>query len=55
MGGEISSIQNNIIAIAEGAIPQEEAAAEAEASGAGGEGPRGEAEPFQEAETGTRR
>jgi hypothetical protein len=55
MGGEISSIENNIIAIAEGAIPQEEAEAEAEASGAGGAPPRGEAEPFQEAETGTKR
>ena len=54
MGGKISSIENNIVAIAEGAIPQEEAEAEAEASGAGGAPPRGEAEPFQEAETGTK-
>ncbi len=51
MGGEISSIENDIVAIAGGAIPQEEAEAEAEASGAGGAPPRGEAEPFQEAET----
>jgi electron transport complex protein RnfC len=55
MGGKISSIQNNIIAIAEGAIPQEEAEAEAEASGTGGAPPRGEAEPFQEVEAETRR
>src|ERR671912_2514295 len=55
LGGKISSIHNNIIAIAEGAIPQEEAEAEAEASGAGGAPPRGEAEPFQETEAGTRR
>src|SRR5215210_4440903 len=51
MGGEISSIENDIVAIAGGAISQEEAEAEAEASGAGGAPPRGEAEPFQEAET----
>jgi Na+-translocating ferredoxin:NAD+ oxidoreductase subunit C len=51
MGGEISSIENDIVAIAGGAIAQEEAEAQAEASKAGGEGPRGEAEPFQEAET----
>jgi H+/Na+-translocating ferredoxin:NAD+ oxidoreductase subunit C len=51
MGGEISSIENAIVAIAGGAIPQEEAEAEAEASMAGGAPPRGEAEPFQEAET----
>ena len=50
LGGEISSIENDIVAIAGGAIPQEEAEAEAEASMAGGEPPRGEAEPFQEAE-----
>jgi electron transport complex protein RnfC len=49
--GEISSIENDIVAIAGGAIPQEEAEAEAEASLAGGAQPRGEAEPFQEAET----
>jgi Na+-translocating ferredoxin:NAD+ oxidoreductase RnfC subunit len=49
-GGTISSIENDIVAIAGGAIPQEEAEAEAEASMAGGEPPRGEAEPFQEAE-----
>src|SRR5215208_5634808 len=55
MGGKISSIENNIVAIAEGAIPQEEAEAEAQASGAGGAPPRGEAEPFQEAEAETRR
>jgi electron transport complex protein RnfC len=50
VGGEISSIENDIVAIAGGAIPQEEAEAEAEPSMAGGEPPRGEAEPFQEAE-----
>src|SRR5215216_5239659 len=55
MGGQISSIENDIVAIGEGAVPQEEAEAQAEASGAGGAPPRGEAEPFQEAETGTRR
>src|SRR5215218_3606444 len=48
--GEISSIENDIVAIAGGAIPQEEAEAEAEPSMASGEPPRGEAEPFQEAE-----
>jgi electron transport complex protein RnfC len=51
VGGEISSIENDIVAIAGGAIRQEEAEAEAEASMAGGPPPRGEAEPFQEAET----
>lgn len=50
MEGTISSIENDIVAIAGGAIPQEEAEAEAEASMAGGAPPRGEAEPFQEAE-----
>ena len=50
MKGTISSIENDIIAISGGAIPQEEAEAEAEASMAGGAPPRGEAEPFQEAE-----
>jgi Na+-translocating ferredoxin:NAD+ oxidoreductase subunit C len=50
VGGEISSIENGIVAIAGGAIPQEEAEAEAEATMAGGAPPRGEAEPFQEAE-----
>ena len=49
MGGEISSIENDIVAISGGAIPQEEAEAEAEATMAGGSQPRGEAEPFQEA------
>ena len=49
-GGGISSIENDIVAIAGGAIPQEEAEAEAEASVAGGAPPRGEAEPFQAAE-----
>jgi Na+-translocating ferredoxin:NAD+ oxidoreductase RnfC subunit len=53
--GEISSIENDIVAIAGGAIPQEEAEGEAEASMAGGDPPRGEAEPFQEAEAGTSR
>jgi len=51
LDGEISSIENDIVAIAGGAIPQEEAEAEAEPSMASGEPPRGEAEPFQEAET----
>jgi H+/Na+-translocating ferredoxin:NAD+ oxidoreductase subunit C len=51
VGGTISSIENDIVAIAGGAIPQEEAEAEAEPSIAGGAPPRGEAEPFQEAET----
>ena len=50
-GGEITSIENGIVAIAGGAIPQEEAEAEAEASTAGGAPPRGEAEPFHEAES----
>jgi Na+-translocating ferredoxin:NAD+ oxidoreductase RnfC subunit len=51
MAGEISSIENDIVAIAGGAIPQEEAEAEAEPSMARGAPPRGEAEPFQEAES----
>jgi len=51
MEGEISSLQNDIVAISGGAVPQEEAEAEAEASMAGGAPPRGEAEPFQEAES----
>jgi electron transport complex protein RnfC len=55
MGGAISSMENDIIAIAGGAIPQEEAEAEAEPSMAGGAPPRGEAEPFQETETETSR
>lgn len=50
-GGEISSIENGIVAISGGAIPQEEAEAEAEPTMAGGESPRGEAEPFQEADS----
>ena len=50
LAGEISSIENDIVAIAGGAVPQEEAEAEAEPSMAQGEPPRGEAEPFQEAE-----
>ena len=54
-GGEISSIENDMVAIAGGAIPQEEAEAEAEPSGAGGAQPRGEAEPFQEAGSETNR
>lgn len=54
-GGKISSIENGIVAIAGGAISQEEAEAEAEANLAGGAPPRGEAEPFQEAEAETRR
>lgn len=51
LGGKISSIENGIVAIAGGAIPQEEAEAEAEPSMAGGTPPRGEAEPFSEAES----
>src|ERR671933_897983 len=51
IGGEVSSIENDIVAISGGAIPQEEAEAEAEATMAGGAPPRGEAEPFQEAKT----
>jgi Na+-translocating ferredoxin:NAD+ oxidoreductase RnfC subunit len=51
VGGEISSIQNDIVAIAGGAIPQEEAEAEAEPTMAGGASPRGEAEPFREADS----
>ncbi len=49
--GEISSTENGIVAIAGGAISQEEAEAEAEPSMASGEPPRGEAEPFQETES----
>ena len=49
VGGEISSLENGIIAISGGAIAQEEAEAEAEPSMAGGSQPRGEAEPFSEA------
>ncbi len=51
VGGDISSIENNIVAIAGGAITQEEAEAEAEPSMTSGAAPRGEAEPFQEAES----
>ncbi len=51
MDGEISSIENDIVAIAGGAVAQEEAEAEAEATMAGGASPRGEAEPFQEADS----
>ena len=50
-GGEISSIQNDIVAISGGAIPQEDAEAEAQATMAGGASPRGEAEPFQRADS----
>ena len=53
MGGTVSSIENEIVQISGGAIPQEEAEAEAEATGAGGEPPRGEAEPFQESKAET--
>src|SRR5215203_1623880 len=49
MGGEISSLENGIVAISGGAVAQEEAEAEAEPSMAGGSQPRGEAEPFSEA------
>jgi electron transport complex protein RnfC len=49
VGGEISSLENDIVAISGGAIAQEEAEAEAEPTMAGGAQPRGEAEPFREA------
>jgi Na+-translocating ferredoxin:NAD+ oxidoreductase subunit C len=49
LGGEISSLENGIVAISGGAIAQEEAEAEAEPTMAGGAQPRGEGEPFQEA------
>ncbi|QIN83202.1 proton-conducting membrane transporter [Rubrobacter tropicus] len=51
VGGEISSIENDVVAISGGAIPQEEAEAEAEPTMAGGDSPRGEAEPFSEADS----
>ena len=51
MAGEISSLENDIVAISGGAIPQEEAEDEAEPSMAGGSSPRGEAEPFSEADS----
>ncbi|MGH3148808.1 MAG: proton-conducting membrane transporter [Rubrobacter sp.] len=51
MEGTISSIENDIVAIGGGAISQEEAEAEAEPSMTSGGPPRGEAEPFQEAES----
>ena len=51
VGGEISSIENDIVAIAGGAITQEEAEAEAEPSMTTGAPPRGEGEPFQAAES----
>src|SRR5918995_423375 len=47
--GEISSLENGIVAISGGAVAQEEAEAEAEPTMAGGSQPRGEAEPFSEA------
>jgi Na+-translocating ferredoxin:NAD+ oxidoreductase RnfC subunit len=50
-GGEISSIENDIVAISGGAIPQETAEAEAEPTVAGGASPRGEAEPFRKADS----
>ncbi|CAN5844910.1 hypothetical protein BH18ACT11_BH18ACT11_08970 [soil metagenome] len=49
IGGEISSMENGIVAISGGAIAKEEAEAEAEPSMAGGSQLRGEAEPFSEA------
>ena len=51
VGGAISTIENDIVAISGGAIPQEDAEAEAEATMAGGASPRGEAEPFREADS----
>ncbi|CAN5514439.1 hypothetical protein BH24ACT22_BH24ACT22_19880 [soil metagenome] len=53
--GTISSIENGIVAIAGGAVDQEEAEAEATASSVGGASPRAEGEPFQEAGSQTRR
>jgi Na+-translocating ferredoxin:NAD+ oxidoreductase subunit C len=50
-GGEISSIENDIVAISGGAVRQEEAEAEAEPTMVGGASPRGEAEPFSEADS----
>jgi electron transport complex protein RnfC len=50
VGGEISSIENGIVAIAGVGVAQVVAAAAAEPSMASGDPPRGEAEPFQEAE-----
>jgi Na+-translocating ferredoxin:NAD+ oxidoreductase RnfC subunit len=49
IGGEITSLDNGIVAISGGAIQQEEAEAEAEPTMAGGSQPRGEGEPFSEA------
>lgn len=51
MAGTISSLENDVAAISGGAIPQEEAAAEAEPTMAGGASPRGEAESFHEADS----
>jgi Na+-translocating ferredoxin:NAD+ oxidoreductase RnfC subunit len=51
VGGEISSLENDIVAISGGAIPQEDAEEEAEPKIAAGESPRGEAEPFQAADS----
>lgn len=48
MGGEISSLENGIVAISGGAIPQEQAAEQAEPAMAGGAPMRGEAEPLQQ-------
>jgi Na+-translocating ferredoxin:NAD+ oxidoreductase RnfC subunit len=49
IGGEITSLEDGIVAISGGAIAQEEAEAEAEPTMAGGSQPRGEGEPFSEA------
>jgi Na+-translocating ferredoxin:NAD+ oxidoreductase RnfC subunit len=49
LAGEISSLENGIVAISGGAIRQEEAEEEAKPTMAGGAQPRGEGEPFQEA------
>jgi electron transport complex protein RnfC len=49
VGGEITSIENGIVAISGGAVAQEEAEAEAEPTMAGGSQPRAEGEPFSEA------
>ena len=51
LSGEVSSLDNGIVAIAGGAISQEEAEAEAAPSMSSGTSPRGEAEPFSEADS----
>lgn len=58
MGGEISSIEDGMVAITGSAIDEEDAEVREEAkaqASAGGAPPQGEVEPFQEAEDETRR